>query len=221
MLNVEIDEQNIDLKTVLQNEYILHLLRNGKAPVTVFSFCEQLKVDESDFYTHFNSFSILEASVWELLFNQTIDAINQDEEFPTYSAQDKVLSFLYTIVEVFKQNRSFIVLKLGDISRKDFRPKELSIFRALFNEWIKEVISKGLETEEIATRPVITDKYNEVIWGQFLYILRVWINDESKDFQTTDAAIEKTSALLFELMKKGPLDLLIDFLKFAYQNKAY
>lgn len=218
---MELEEQNIDLKSTLQNEYILHLLRNGKAPVTVFSFCEQLKVDENDFYIHFNSFNVLEASIWELLFNQTVDAINQDEEFNSYSAQDKVLSFLYTVVEVFKQNRSFIVLKLGDISRKDFRPKELSIFRDLFNEWVKEVISKGLETDEIATRPIITEKYNEVIWGQFLYVLRVWINDESKDFQTTDAAIEKTSALLFELMKKGPIDLLIDFLKFAYQNKAY
>jgi hypothetical protein len=83
------------------------------------------------------------------------------------------------------------------------------------------VVNKGLETEEIATRPIVTDKYNEVLWGQFLYVLRVWMNDESKDFQTTDAAIEKTSALLFELMKKGPIDLLIDFLKFAYQNKAY
>jgi len=213
--------QEIDIKTVLQNEYILHLLRNGKEPVTVFSFCEELKIDENDFYANFNSFKLLEASIWELLFNQTIEAINQDEDFPTYSAQDKVLSFFYTVAEVFKQNRSFIVLKLGDLSCKDLRPKALAEFRPLFNDWVKDVIAKGLETEEIATRPIITDKYNEVIWGQFLYILRVWINDESRDFQTTDAAIEKTSALLFELMKKGPLDLMIDFVKFAYQNKAY
>ena len=54
-----------------------------------------------------------------------------------------------------------------------------------------------------------------------MYITRVWTNDESEDFQVTDAAIEKSSALLFELMKSGPVDLLIDFLKFAYQNKAY
>ncbi len=218
---MENEVRDINIKTVLQNEYILHLLRNGKEPVTVFSFCEELKIDENDFYSNFNSFKLLEASIWKLLFNQTIEAINQDEEFPTYTAQDKVLSFFYTIVEVFKQNRSFIVLKLGNLSCKDLRPKALSEFRPLFNEWIKDVISKGLETEEIATRPLITDKYNEVLWGQFLYILRVWINDESRDFQTTDAAIEKTSALLFELMKKGPLDLMIDFVKFAYQNKAY
>ncbi len=214
-------ENNIELKNVFQNEYILYLLRNGKPPVTVYSFCEDLKIEESDFYQCFNSFKVLEASIWELLFHQTIDAIQQDSEFETYSAQEKVLSFFYTIVEVFKQNRSFIVLKLGAISRKDFRPKTLEPFRVLFNNWITEVVNGGLSTDEIATRPLVTDKYTEVLWGQFLYILRVWINDESKDFQITDAAIEKTSALLFELMKKGPIDLLIDFLKFAYQNKAY
>jgi len=59
------------------------------------------------------------------------------------------------------------------------------------------------------------------LWVQLLYITRVWANDESEDFQVTDAAIEKSSVLLFELMKSGPVDLLIDFLKFAYQNKAY
>jgi len=218
---MEEEIENIALKTVLQNEYILYLLRNGEAPVTVFSFCEQLEINETDFYTEFNSFKVLESSIWEYFFVQAIEAVNQDEEFSSYTAQEKVLSFYYTIIEVFKQNRSFVILRLGDLSRKDFRPKSLDSFRSLFNNWILEVVNKGLETEEIATRPLITEKYNEVLWGQFLYVLRVWINDESKDFQTTDAAIEKTSALLFELMKKGPIDLLVDFLKFAYQNKAY
>lgn len=213
--------ENIDLRAMLQNEYILYLLRNGKIPVTIFAFCEQLKINEADFYSEFNSFKVLETSIWEHFFNETVNALNQDTEFTTYTAQEKVLSFLYTAIEVFKQNRSFIVLKAENISRKDFRPKNLSVFRVLYNNWIKEIIHKGLETDEIATRPIITEKYDEVFWGQFLYILRVWINDESKDFQTTDAAIEKTSALLFELLKKGPIDLLIDFLKFAYQNKAY
>ncbi len=213
--------ENIDLKALIQNEYILYLLRNGKPPVTVFAFCEQLEISETDFYAAFNSFKVLESSIWEHFFDETINALNQDSEFASYTSHEKVLSFLYTIIEVFKQNRSFIVLKVGELSRKDFRPKSLATFRTLYNNWVKEIVNKGLESEEIATRPIITEKYDEVFWGQFLYILRVWINDESKDFQTTDAAIEKTSALIFELLKKGPIDLLIDFLKFAYQNKAY
>lgn len=218
---MEEEIEQLPLKAVLQNEYILYLLRNGKPPVTVFSFCEQLELTENEFYAEFNSFKVLESSVWELFFNQTLEAINQDEEFYNYTAQEKVLSFFYTIIEVFKQNRSFVILQLGGLSRKEFRPTTLDSFRVLFNDWVLEVVNKGIDTEEIAARPLITDKYNEVLWGQFLYVLRVWMNDESKDFQTTDAAIEKTSALLFELMRKGPIDLLIDFLKFAYQNKAY
>jgi len=34
-------------------------------------------------------------------------------------------------------------------------------------------------------------------------------------------AIEKTSALVFELLRQASIDLLLDFIKFAYQNKAY
>ena len=59
------------------------------------------------------------------------------------------------------------------------------------------------------------------MWIQFLYISRDWANDDSEEFQITDAAIEKSVNLIFELMRKGPVDLMIDFAKFAYQNKAY
>jgi hypothetical protein len=59
------------------------------------------------------------------------------------------------------------------------------------------------------------------LWLQFLYVSRVWANDDSKDYQITDAAIEKSVNLLFELMRKGPLDMAIEFAKFMYQNKAY
>ena len=85
----------------------------------------------------------------------------------------------------------------------------------------KKFLTKGFESNEIVSRPLISSKYYEALWVQLLYVTRVWTIDESEDFQVTDAAIEKSSALLFELMKSGPVDLLIDFCKFAYQNKAY
>ena len=201
--------------------YLLHLLRNGKEPVTVFKFCEEIKTDEKDFYEHFNSFGALEKQIWGDFFDEVNQALTNDEEYEHYSAHEKVLSFLYTLLEVYKQNRSYVVLRFKDVEYKMFRPWFLAVFREKFSAWIKDVISDGLTKEEIAQRPIITSKYDEVIWGQFLYITKVWVNDESEGFQVSDAAVEKTSALLFEMMKKGPVDLLIDFLKFAYQNKAY
>jgi len=212
---------DINWKENFKDEFVLFLLRNGEQPITVFKFCEELGVDESIFYNHYNSFRSVEKAVWLSFYSEVQKALEQDSEYSSYSAHEKYLSFLYTIVEVYKQNRSYVVLRYAEIDRKSFRPWFMDSMRDEFSVWSKEILDGGFESNEIVSRPIISSKYHEALWVQLLYITRVWTNDESEDFQVTDAAIEKSSALLFELMKSGPVDLLIDFVKFAYQNKAY
>ena len=215
------EKENIDWKENFKNEFVLYLVRNGEKPVTVFKFCEELGVDESLFYKFYNSFRSVETEVWLTFYQEVKIALGGDAEYSSYSALEKYLSFLYAVVEVYKQNRSYVVLRYAEVDRKSLRPWFLNSFREEFTIWTKEILDEGFDSNEIIARPLISSKYHEALWVQLLYITRVWTNDESEDFQLTDAAIEKSSALLFELMKSGPVDLLIDFLKFAYQNKAY
>ena len=46
-----------------------------------------------------------------------------------------------------------------------------------------------------------------------------WKEDNSPGFEKTDAAIEKSVNLAFDLIGKGAVDSAIDFAKFMYQNK--
>lgn len=215
------EKENIDWKENFKNEFVLYLIRNGERPVTVFKFCEELGVDESLFYKYYNSFRSVETAVWLTFYQEVKKALGRDSEYSSYSAHEKYLSFLYTVVEVYKQNRSYVVLRYAEVDRRSLRPWFMDAFREEFAIWTKEILDEGFASNEIISRPLISSKYHEALWVQLLYITRVWTNDESEDFQLTDAAIEKSSVLLFELMKSGPVDLLIDFLKFAYQNKAY
>ena len=214
-------KENIDWKEDFKNEFVLYLIRNGERPVTVFKFCEELGVDESLFYKYYNSFRSVETAVWLTFYQEVKKALGRDSEYSSYSAHEKYLSFLYTVVEVYKQNRSYVVLRYSEVDRRSLRPWFMDSLREEFAIWTKEILDEGFASNEIISRPLISSKYHEALWVQLLYITRVWTNDESEDFQVTDAAIEKSSVLLFELMKSGPVDLLIDFLKFAYQNKAY
>jgi hypothetical protein len=214
-------KEDIDWKENFKNEFVLYLIRNGERPVTVFKFCEELGVDESLFYKYYNSFRSVETAVWLTFYQEVKKALGRDSEYSSYSAHEKYLSFLYTVVEVYKQNRSYVVLRYSEVDRRSLRPWFMDSLREEFAIWTKEILDEGFASNEIISRPLISSKYHEALWVQLLYITRVWTNDESEDFQVTDAAIEKSSVLLFELMKSGPVDLLIDFLKFAYQNKAY
>jgi len=50
--------------------------------------------------------------------------------------------------------------------------------------------------------------------------MNFWKNDDSKSFENTDAAVEKSVNLSLDLIEKGPLDSMLDFAKFLYQNKG-
>jgi hypothetical protein len=51
------------------------------------------------------------------------------------------------------------------------------------------------------------------------FLLLFWRDDESAGFEKTDAAIEKSVNLAFDLIGKGAVDSAFDFAKFLYQAK--
>jgi len=208
-------------KDKIVNEYKLHLLRNAKSPVTVYVFCEDTNISEEEFYSYFNSFKSLEKYIWNSFFEEIVIAFSVDDEFAEFTAHEKMLSFYYALIEKYKQNRSLLTLRFLELNFTDIRPWFLESFRKSFNNWLSEILQLAGDSNEINVRPLLTSAYEEAIWMQFLYITKVFVDDESKDFQITEMAIEKTCALVFELLRQASIDLLIDFIKFAYQNKAY
>ncbi|WP_373400814.1 TetR family transcriptional regulator C-terminal domain-containing protein [Algoriphagus halophilus] len=98
-------------------------------------------------------------------------------------------------------------------------PKEASEFKEKFKDFANEIILEGKETEEIANRPFISEKYDEAMWIQLWFVFQYWLKDQSPRFEKTDAAIEKSVNLAFDLMGKSALDSFLDFAKFMYQSK--
>lgn len=70
------------------------------------------------------------------------------------------------------------------------------------------------QLEELQDRGVA-----EAIWGQFLLILKYWMEDDSPGFEKTDLFIEKSTKVGFDLMNVSQLESVIDFGKFLFKNK--
>jgi hypothetical protein len=98
-------------------------------------------------------------------------------------------------------------------------PIDTKEFKEKFKDFAGDIIMEGKETQEIASRPFITEKYDEALWLQVAFVFRYWLDDRSPRFEKTDAAIEKAVNLAFDLMGKSALDTFLDFAKFLYQNK--
>ena len=66
---------------------------------------------------------------------------------------------------------------------------------------------------------VLHPLYKEGFWGQFLYVLKYWMDDTSKGFENTDILIEKSVQASFDLVQNTPLNSLIDLGKFLLKDK--
>lgn len=209
-----------DLRIVILEGYKNYVLEHGSAPKSVFKFAKDLKMKEEEFYTYFTSFESIKSAIWVEIFDETIRQVESQEIFREYSAREKFLSFLFTWIEELKKNRSYLLSLYESKSQTLMNlPKEATDFKQKFKDFANEIVLEGKETEEIASRPIISDRYDEALWFQTWFVFRYWLDDRSPRFEKTDAAIEKSVNLGFDLMGKSALDSFLDFAKFLYQSK--
>lgn len=203
----------------LRDTFIEYVLMNGKLPASVFQFMKTLNRREAEFYEHYNSFQSLEKDVWTGIFEETLIKLKSEEIYESYSAREKLLSFYYTWIEVLKNYRSYIV----HTSKLSLRPDNwmsspIKAFREPFLTYAKSLINEGIDKNEVVKRPYLSDNYDKLVWMQLMFVLKFWMDDESRGFERTDAAIEKAVNLSFDLMGNSVLDSVIDFGKFLFQK---
>lgn len=209
-----------DYRKLILDGFVNHVLEHGTVPKSIFKFAKDLKMKEGDFYTYFTSFDAIKSAIWVQIFEESVAQIEAQDVYREYSAREKFLGFLFTWIEELKKNRSYLLSVYGDRPKSmGALPQEIKAFKEKFKDFASEIILEGKETQEIANRPVISDRYDEALWIQVWFVFKYWLEDTSPRFEKTDAAIEKSVNLAFDLMGKSALDSFIDFAKFLYQNK--
>jgi len=209
-----------DYRKLIIDGFVTHLLEHGSMPASIFKFAKELDMKEEVFYTYFTSFEGVKSAIWVRIFEDTLEAVASQEVYKEYAVREKFLSFLYTWIEELKKNRSYLLILYQDQATA-FKtlPSDARDFKEKFTDFASELILEGKETQEIASRPFITEKYDEALWLQVAFVFRYWMSDRSANFEKTDAAIEKSVNLAFDLMGKSALDSFLDFAKFLYQTK--
>jgi len=195
-----------------------YLLSEGKQPASVFRFAKDQGFKEDEFYQYFGSFEALEKSIWKEYIDQTRSGMEADENYQSFSTREKILTFYFMLAETLKADRSFVLHQLKGWKNPSSTPKFLKGFKGSFEAWINSVLNEGKGSGEIANRPFLDQRYDMLFWIHLMFILQFWSHDESANFEKTDAAIEKSVNLAFDLIGKGVLDSAIDFGKFIYQN---
>jgi hypothetical protein len=90
------------MKAKIIENYILHYNRNGKMPVSIFEFCENLQITESQFYDEFSDFDSIEAEILAQVWSDSLHKVSSQDYYLELSQQEKLLSVVYAFFENLK-----------------------------------------------------------------------------------------------------------------------
>ena len=209
----------MDLKQKIYDAYSTQVLEHEKEPKSVYLFCKKNKIEETDFYKSFASLEDIKESIFSKFFDNAYMLISKEKGFDAQVPKEKLLSFYFTFFEVLLLNRSYVLFILSNSGEKMQKLSSLRRLRNSFKQFASGLIEQGNTSKQsiLTKHPELI--FSEGAWLQLLFLLKFWMEDSSPSFEKTDIAIEKSVQTVFELFDNTPLDSVIDFGKFLWNEK--
>lgn len=199
---------------------LLHiLLTTGKPPVSVYAFCNEIGMDEADFYNRFSSFEAVEKEVWKEMHNKALSGLIQTPEYESFTIKERWLGYLYALTESLKANRSYVKWSVNNY-KPLVRKNAIDALKSAFETYANQLVAEGIQSGELINRPFLTERYANTMWIQVWFVIKFWTEDDSVNFERTDAAIEKSVEAAMDLLGKNAFDSIFDLGKFLFEKKA-
>lgn len=199
--------------------YMEYVLENERVPLSVYKFCKENDITETEFYNFFGTFDGLRKEIWSNFYTYTITLIHKSEGYAMLSNQDKLLTFYYTFFEMLTANRSYVLFTLKEHREMMKNMEQLKGLRRNIKSFAGELIESANENKPLKITKQPVSIFSEGAWLQTLFILKFWMDDNSAQFEKTDVVIEKSVRAVFDLFETTPLESVLDFGKFLWKEK--
>jgi hypothetical protein len=194
--------------------YREYVLIEGKQPTSPFQLSRNAGFSEQDFFSHFSSLPQVEAGIWLDHLGVVFNMLHSNKDYATFTGRDKCLLFYFTMLQQLKTDRSFILWSAAGWSRPGCRSAAKKAVAEKVKVFFTEITEQAIGNGEVKDRLKLSRHYSDGLMLPFWFILDFWIRDESRDFEDSDALVEKTIALSFDLLGESPLEKAIDLGRF-------
>jgi len=201
--------------------YMDYVLEHNEQPKSVYIFSKANNFEEAKFYEFFASFEAVQIQIFKTFFDNTISTLNKSEDYLSFDARNKLLSFYFTFFENLTANRSYVVHALYDHKNTMKGLTLLSKLRNSFMLFIDDLNIETLDIKQEEINKLQKRALQESAWLQLLLTIKFWLEDTSPSFEKTDIFIEKSVNTSFDVFNIAPLKSVIDFGKFLYKEKMH
>ena len=207
------------MKTDILSAYTQHALEHEVFPTSVYKFCKENSIDETEFYNTYASLDSVKHAVWQAFYDNASALLAKNEHFDSLSRKDRLLTFFYTFFEVLLLNRSYVLFALHENAQPMKNLGQMKQLRKAVKAFAAELIEEGNDDKTLSLAKHPVGLFSEAAWSQLLFILKFWLDDTSPAFEKTDAAIEKSITVAFDVFDNTQLEALVDLGKFLWKEK--
>lgn len=201
--------------------YMDYVLEHNHQPKTVYSFAKINNMEESKFYEFFGSFDAIEKDIFKVFFDNTHNVLDKSDDYQSFDARNKLLSFYFTFFENLTANRSYVIYALNNHKNNLKNYKALVELKHVFTSYIENLGIELIDIKQEQLDRIQKRGLKETAWLQLLLTIKFWMDDSSSSFQKTDIFIEKSVNTTFDVLDIAPIKSLIDFGKFIYKEKIH
>lgn len=199
--------------------YMEYVLEHEKMPKSVYKFCKDNNITETQFYDFYGNFDGLKKGIWTKFYENTMRVIEKSPDFEMFSTREKLLTFYYTFFELLTANRSYVLYALSENPEMMKNLDQLKGLRRHVKGFANELIREGNEDKTSKILKQSETIFSEATWVQLLFIIKFWMDDNSAQFESTDVVIEKSVNTVFDLFDNTPLERILDLGKFLWKEK--
>jgi hypothetical protein len=205
--------QQLPIRHRIESAYLHELKAEGRPPMSLFKFCQTLGISEREFFSEYSSLQAVEVHWWRHMMDGLIQSVESGAEWSSFSARHRMLAFLFAFTTAALDHRSLLLLRMGHANPLTSVP-EWSGLEDRFEAFAKSILMLGRQQGEIASRGPATAVYPKAMKLLLRSVVTYNLKDESPKFERTDAFIEKSVTVLFDLMGRQVLDSGFDLLRF-------
>lgn len=201
--------------------YMDYVLEHNEQPKSVYIFSKANNFEESKFYEFYASFEAIQKQIFKAFFDNTIIALNKSEDYQSFDARNKLLSFYFTFFEILTANRSYVVYALENHKNSMKSLALISELKKCFTLYIDDLDIETLNIKQEQIDKIQRRALKESAWLQLVLTIKFWLDDTSASFEKTDIFIEKSVNTSFDVLNITPLKSVIDFGKFLFKEKLH
>ena len=206
------------LKLKYQVLFLEYANSTGKRANWPYRFLEVTDMEDANFFKTYRNIKALEQDIWGRFFDETLSTLNAEPIYAEYTVREKLLAFSFTLIEVLKPYKGYVADCCSGYFIQLLNRSFLKQFKQAFDNYSHTLLEEGKVNDEVAKRMLVSKQYDKVLWGQVLFVVHYWSHDSSEDDEQTDAAIEKSVNLTFDLLGRNAVDTAVDLTKFLIQK---